>query len=265
MSSTKWARSRAEPGPRASDVHLPLGDFCELLKPLGKTNTEKAIALLWFHDQNEPDAAMSAGELARIMDSYHLGTPHSTSLANSIRETRMCSECAGRFKLKPGSRKIIRTWLPGNIEGIQPEMDHAEGYIPEAVWVGTRGYIEAVCKQLNGCFKAAYYDAALVMLRRLLETLVIEAYEHLDRKGEIEAGGGRYHMLAGLVERATGINGHKGLNVGRNTRNALEAVKGLGDRSAHDRRFVAYAADLTKIQIDVRSGVQDLIHIAALK
>ena len=60
------------------------------------------------------------------------------------------------------------------------------GYIPDGVWIGTRGYIEAVCKQLNGCFHAGFYDAAAVMLRRLLETLIIETYEQLKREAEIK-------------------------------------------------------------------------------
>ena len=38
------------------------------------------------------------------------------------------------------------------------------------------GLSEEVCRELNGSFKHAYYNAAAVMLRRLLETLIIEAY-----------------------------------------------------------------------------------------
>lgn len=246
-------------------MHLSLDDFAKVVKPLGWSNAKKAVGLLWYHDCKERDVAMSSGELTRLMDDYHLGTPNSTKLADDIRDLKLANESGGRFKLKPGSRDVICGWLPDSLDGIQPSINHAEGYLPEAVWKNTRGYIESVVKQLNGCFAHAYYDGALVMLRRLLETLIIEAYEYLGRKAEIEIGGGNYHMLAGLVERATGKNAHAGLSIGRNTKNALEAVKALGDRSAHDRRFNACAADLTKIQIDVRSAVQDLIQIASLK
>ncbi|WP_020469617.1 DUF4145 domain-containing protein [Zavarzinella formosa] len=246
-------------------MHLSLEDFCEIVIGLKKTNAEKALALLWYHDHKSPDACMSSGGLAKIMVDHHVGTPNSTQLADAIQQTKLANKSKSGFVLKPGSRKLIQGWLPENIEGMQPVMNHAEGYLPEAVWIKTRGYIEAVSKQLNGCFRAGYYDAALVMLRRLFETLIIEVYEHLGRKDEIEAGGGNVHMLAGLVDRATGKQPHKGINIGRNTKNALEAVKALGDRSAHDRRFNACAADLTKIQIDARSGVQDLIQLGALK
>jgi hypothetical protein len=246
-------------------VQITLADFCEIISRLQKSNAEKALLVLWHFDSEVPDKAMTSGQLVKIMVDHHVGTPNSTVMAKQIRATKLANESKDGFWLKPGSRKIIHGWLPAGIHGMQPAIDHSTGYLSNAIWDGTRRYIESVCKQLNGCFRSAYYDAALVMMRRLFETLIIEAYEHLNRKSEIEISGGNYHMFAGLVERATGKNAHAGLNIGRNTKNALDAVKALGDRSAHDRRFMACVSDLVKIQIDVRSGAQDLIEIANLK
>lgn len=248
-------------------MHLSLDDFCEHVTKLDKTNAEKAVAILWYHDHKTPDTAMTAGALTKIMGDHHVGTPNQTQLAGAIRKTKLCNENGKGFTLRPASRKIIRDWLPANIEGIQPEMNHAEGYLPEAVWSNTRGYIESVCKQLNGCFKAAYYDAASVMLRRLLETLIIEAYEHLRRESEIKdnGGAGNYYMLKDLVARANGVAPHTGLNLGRDAKKTLDDVKGRGDRSAHNRRYIAFATDLTEIRDGVRTTVQELIQIASLK
>lgn len=248
-------------------MHLSLGDFCEHLKALGKTNAEKAVAILWYHDCRTPDVSMSTGAVARIMRDYHVGAPHSTQLADAIRKTGLTNESGSQFSLRPGSRRIVQGWLPANIEGMQPPMDHAQGYIPEAVWSDTRGYIESVCKQLNGCFQATYYDAASVMLRRLMETLIIEAFENLSRANEIRDGGGsgNYLMLKDLVDRANGKPPHTGLNLGRDAKKTLEDVKALGDRSAHNRRFVACHADMAGLHAGVRTTVQELIQIASLK
>ena len=81
-------------------------------------------------------------------------------LAEAIRKTKLASEGKSGFFLRPGSRNVIHDWLPAGIEGMQPAMDHSAGYLPDAVWTGTRSYIECVCKQLNGCFRSCYYDAA---------------------------------------------------------------------------------------------------------
>lgn len=248
-------------------MDLPLSDFCEHVTKLDKTNAEKAVAILWYHDRKTPDASMNARQLVKIMSDYHVGTPNQTTLAEAIRKTNLCNERVNVFTLKPGSRRVIQGWLPANIDGMQPEMNHAEGYLPEAVWGNTRGYVESVCKQLNGCFKAAYYDAASVMLRRLLETLIIEAYEHLKRESEIKDNGGtgNYYMLKDLVARANGVSPHAGLNLGRDAKRTLDDVKGRGDKSAHNRRYNAVAADLIEIRDGVRTTVQELIQIASLK
>ena len=139
---------------------------------------------------------------------------------------------------------------------MQPPMDHSAGYLADPLWKATRGYIESVCEQLNGCFRSCYYDAASVMLRRFMETLIIEAYEHLNRQSEIKDGDGNYFMLKHLVERANGKVPHAGLNLGRDAKRNLEDVKALGDKSAHNRRFVAHAADLTNIQSGVRPAAK---------
>jgi len=144
-------------------------------------------------------------------------------------------------------------------------MDHGSAYLPEAVWTRTRGYVEAVCKQLNGCVRAAYYDAAAVMLRRLLETLIIEAYEHLQREDEIKDQAGGFFLLKELVERANGEKGHRGLNLGRDAKATLDKVRNTGNWSAHARRYNAVSNDLASVQAGVRLTVQELISIAGLQ
>jgi hypothetical protein len=148
-----------------------------------------------------------------------------------------------------------------DLDGIQPAIDHASGYLPEPIWRNTRGYIEEVCHELNGSFHHAYYNAAAVMLRRLLETLIIEAYEHLDRETEIKDGGGNYLMLSHLAERVCGENGHKGMNLGRDSKRALKDARSVGNWSAHARRFLAHAGDLTRFQAGMRLLVHELIQI----
>src|SRR6185437_7069093 len=228
-------------------MHLSLDDFCEAVKKSGRTNAQKALNILWYFDQQQPDVAKTSGQLTKLLGDHHIGTPNQTALAEAIRKTKLANESRVGFSLKPGSRKIIREWLP-ELEGIQPTMDHASGYLPEPIWKNTRGYIEAVCRQLNGCFHNAYYDAAAVMLRRLLETLIIEAYEHVGRETEIRDGGSNYLMLAELAERACGENGYAGLNLGRDSKKALKEARSVGNWSAHARRFLAHSGDLTKFQ-----------------
>jgi hypothetical protein len=242
---------------------LSIDDFCEVVKKSNRTNAEKALAVLWFFDHEQPDVAKTAGQLTKVLGDHHMGTPNQTALAEAIRKTRLATESKSGFSLRPGSRKMIRDWLP-DLDGIQPKIDHASGYLPEPIWKNTRGYVEEVCRELNGSFRHAYYNAAAVMLRRLLETLIIEAYEQLGRENEIKNASGNYLMLGDLAERACGENGHRGLNLGRDSKKALKDARNVGNWSAHARRFLAHAGDLTKIQAGLRLLVQELIQIADL-
>jgi len=244
-------------------MHLSLDGFCDVVKKSNRSNAEKAVAVLWYFDHEQPDIAKTAGQLTKVLGDHHVGTPNQTALAEAIRKTKLANESRSGFSLKPGSRKMIRDWFP-DLDGIQPAMDHASGYLPEPIWKSTRGYIEAVCGELNGSFYHAYYNAAAVMLRRLLETLIIEAYEHLNRETEIKDGSGNYLMLSDLAERVCGENGHKGINLGRDSKKVLKEARSVGNWSAHARRFIANANDLMKFQAGMRLLVQELIQIADL-
>jgi hypothetical protein len=221
-------------------MHPSFDAFCEIVKNSNGTNAERALAVLWYFDLEQPGVAKTAGQLTKMLGDHHIGTPNQTALAEAIRKTKLANELKNGFSLKPGSRQIIRDRLP-DLDGVQPSIDHVSGYLPEPIWKNTRGYIEEVCRELNGSFQQAYYNAAAVMLRRLLETLIIEAYEHLNREVEVKDGSGNYLMLSDLAERVCGENGHRGLNLGRDSKKVLKEARSLGNWSAHARRFLMLA------------------------
>jgi hypothetical protein len=90
----------------------------------------------------------------------------------------------------------------------------------------------------------------------------IECYEHIHREKEIKGADGNYLMLRDLVSRAMGA---PWLSLGRDTKRALTDVKGLGDRSAHNRRDNAVRADLEKVQSGVRVAVDEMSNLASLR
>jgi len=239
-------------------------EFCELVKNLKKSNAEKALAVLWYFDHEKPGSKKSAGELTKLLMDHHIGTPNQTALVIAIGKTKLANKDRRGFCLRPGSRKIIRDWFPELAEA-QPRMDHAFGYLPEPVWKDTRGYVEKLCRELNGTFKNGYYNSAAVMLRKLLETLIIESYEFLKREQEIKDESGEFLMLRDLVERACGEGLHQGLGIGRDSKRALKDARDIGNWSAHARRFSANPHDLTKFQSGIRLLVEELISISNLQ
>lgn len=143
--------------------------------------------------------------------------------------------------------------------GNKPQNQHV---LPHSVVSGTRGYIERVVFQINGCYENGWFDAGSVMMRRLIETLIIEAFEAHGIAGQIKKPSGDFLYLGDLISKTLS---ETSWNLGRKTRQALPKLKDLGDQSAHSRRYNAHREDIDKILSDFRAVCQELIYLAKLK
>lgn len=127
---------------------------------------------------------------------------------------------------------------------------------------GTRGYIEKVSNQINGAYENGWYDACAVMLRRLIETLIIETFEHHNITRAIQNSAGDFLYLRDLIDKTLA---EKTWNLSRNTKQALPKLKDVGDKSAHSRRYVAQRGDIQPLLADIRTVVQEFTYLSGLK
>jgi hypothetical protein len=126
----------------------------------------------------------------------------------------------------------------------------------------TRHYIEAIVHQINGCYENGWYDACAVMIRRLVETLIIETFEHYGIANQIKNSQNDFVYLADMINvtlKATEWN------LSRNAKKALPNLKNIGDRSAHNRRYVAHRKDIDDLKPHLRDIVQELVYLSNLK
>jgi len=144
-------------------------------------------------------------------------------------------------------------------EGLEPA---SEQVLASSLVRRTRGYIEKTVNQINGCYESGYFDACAVMIRRLVETLIIEAYEHKGIAERIKNSNDEFFPLSDLIDK---ILSEKMWNLSRNTKSALRDLKRIGDLSAHNRRYTAHRSDIDKVLNDLRVATQELITIAGLK
>jgi hypothetical protein len=150
-----------------------------------------------------------------------------------------------------------KEWLPP-VEGSEAK---SQNIIYTALVKNTRGYIEKVSNQINGCYENGWFDACAVMIRRLLETLIIEVYEHHKIQEKIKKNGD-YVYLRDLISF---ILSESSWTLSRNTKSALHKLKDIGDKSAHSRRYNAIRNDIDDVKLDLRVTVQELIVLANLK
>jgi hypothetical protein len=115
---------------------------------------------------------------------------------------------------------------------------------------------------LSGAYENGWYDACAVMIRRLLETLIIEAYEHHNLTAKIKNVAGDFFYLKDLINICLQ---ETAWNLSRNCRQAMPKLKDIGDKSAHSRRYNAHKGDIDPLLADIRLVVQEFVYIAGLK
>jgi hypothetical protein len=184
----------------------------------------------------------------------HLATAKSTSASTDLR---------ARDHVRKQVRLICETEvLPhlGNLSA--PVTPSSEPVLPAAVFATAPSYLQRTVLQANGCYVNRWYDAASVMIRRLVENLIIDVYEAKGKQSEIKDSDGMYLMLGGLV---TAILNQTHWELQRETKQTLPAIKKLGDRAAHSRRYEATKQDIDSVLSGLRSTVDDLLHLAGHK
>jgi hypothetical protein len=163
------------------------------------------------------------------------------------------------LKAAKGIQTEIRSQLGPPQDGFRST---TESVLPASIARDTRGYIEKVVNQANGAYQMGWYDACAVMVRRLLETLIIEAFEKHGISSKIKGPNGDFFYLRDLINACLQ---EPAWNLSRGTKAGMPRLKDIGDKSAHSRRFNAHRGDLDPLLGDVRVVCQELIYLAGLK
>jgi hypothetical protein len=171
----------------------------------------------------------------------------------------MTSSARNTFSAAKAIDLDVRRELGPPDEGLRAE---TQLVVPRSIVRGTRGYIEKIANQANGCYEKGWYDACAVIVRRLIETLIIEAYEKHSIAQTIKNSQGDFLYLRDLISHCLA---EQSWNLSRNCKQALPKLKDIGDKSAHSRRYIAQRGDLDPLLADIRLVVQELIFLAERK
>lgn len=137
-----------------------------------------------------------------------------------------------------------------------------EGFFPLTILAqANRGYLTTVGRQMNGCFTQGWYDACAVMMRRLIEISIIEAFEHKGIANKIKGADGNYLHLSDLVALSIA---EPAFALSRNAKKLLPQLRDVGHMSAHGRYFLGRKEDMERVQPGCRVIVEEFLHHAGL-
>ncbi len=118
-------------------------------------------------------------------------------------------------------------------------------------------YITRLVPQVNGTYEWEWFEGSAMLLRRLMETLIIELYTRRGWTHDVQDPvTNEFLMLKGLIDK---LNGDARLRVQKRTIDGLNKVKELGDTAAHDFRIWVRKSDLDRIQSVVRLICERLV------
>jgi hypothetical protein len=188
-----------------------------------------------------------AGTLSALLDSLKSSKTDSHQRCEILKQVQLLCQAS----ILPAIERLSANPIP-----------ETEQVLPlDLVRSTRRTYIEKVIVQANGCYEHGWYDACSVMVRRLVETLIIELYEAKGKEAEIKNPAGDYFMLSVLVDASLANNAW---NLSRETKRALPELKSVGDRAAHSRHYFARRQDVDKVIPGLRIVAEELLHLAGL-
>jgi len=219
------------------------------------------MALLWWAGRDTPTNGLAARTVCDELELSGYPKQNCSRLEGSLKADRRTSKDGnGGWRLHPKARAELDQEYSFALKPRPPA--ETDSVLPRDLFARSRGYIEKVVDQLNKSYDASLYDCTAVMARRLLETLIIEVYEHRGRANEINGRDGHFMMLNGLISF---LESDGSIHLGRNAAKGLKDFKQLGDQSAHNRRFNANANDIDRVRDGLRVAAEELLHLAGLK
>jgi hypothetical protein len=118
-------------------------------------------------------------------------------------------------------------------------------------------YIIRLVPQINGTYENEWYEGTAMVLRRLMETLIIELYTRRGWSRDVQdPDTNEFVQLKSMIDK---LNGDARLRVQKRTIDGMSKVKEVGDTAAHDFRIRIRKSDLDRIQSAVRLTCERLI------
>lgn len=128
-------------------------------------------------------------------------------------------------------------------------------FLPDDLIEDRHYVLKKVLWEVNRSYASDCYNSCAAMIRRLAETLIIDAYEHHGLHQVIVDGNGDYLGFKDLIGKASSQPEFK---LTRETKRVLPDLKFFGDLGAHNRMALVRKPDLDRLHNATRAAVEEL-------
>jgi hypothetical protein len=224
------------------------------------SETDTAIALIWYLESSGAGEEHSVRSLAELMHDLSLrGAVNVARLKKRLGERRdmvVRGKAEGHVKLKTAAKAKLAEQF-GDFTKPEP-ITVTDHILAASDFSAARGYLQSLVRQINGSYQSAFYDCCVVMMRRLSETLLIDAFEKVGH-GDAIRPQGQYLQFGDMISIA---QSGKYIHLQRGTPKVLEEVSVKGGTGAHDRYYITKIQDVDDLKGKYRKVIAELMHKA---
>lgn len=236
--------------------------YSNLVQLSERSEAEKATLVAFFLLRRKGVESLTISNLCEGMAVFGLSRPNASRLKANLKKGRDFVKADGdKVRLHIKKLEALDSQYP-SVASESEEIISDDTILPEGLYHNTRGYLVSVSKQINATYQHHLYDGCAMLMRRLIEMLIVLTYRHLKRESEVKDSNGNFHSLSYLINYSLS---NKVLGLSRDSEEVLDIFRVLGNYSAHGLEYSCKKGDLSKVKIQFRACVEELLYKSGVK
>lgn len=239
---------------------IDAGDFANTIAfEAGLTEVDLVIRAAWFERRTTGEREIPLETAVEFLRVWSIRPNiNITRLKAKLRNaTGVSFKANGLLHLPAGTVQVLDETYSDFITPKPPEI--VDTILQSSDFGSGRSYIQELVRQINGAHQFELFDCCAVIMRRLAEVLIIDAYLGKGHDDQIRDGDGNLKMMNGLINA---LKSGQVFKLSRNAPKYLEDLKTLGDNAAHSRNYLTKRKDIEDFAQKFRILIEELKSLA---
>lgn len=239
---------------------MEIHQFINIVDLQSKTEIEKVKIIAFYDSYTKQQSEFDLNEVFDILQSIGHPISNHSRLKGYLAKSKDFKKSSSKEKymIVPTVRQQLQNEY-AKILNNEEEILSSNEVLDSNLFLGKRGFLDRLIKQINNCYSNNCFDACAVLMRRVFEITLILAYENNGVESEIKINGD-YVMLERIVANAVQ---NTTLHISR-SRNEYDAIRDLGNFAAHKIHFNTRKSDIDNIKQTYRVCLEELYYLAGL-
>lgn len=228
-----------------------------------QTELRRSLLLAFYNLRVSEISTFTTQQVCDWLEKNGYPRPNAGRLKSNLKKSRMFVSGGKNdyFKIHPSTIEALDTEFPDLATKTEDVISY-DSVVPESLLQKDRAFVRSLIKQINSSFENNIFDGCAVLMRRLLEILLILAYQEAKLETEIQDGDGNFRLLNNIIDDA---KTNKKLGLSRNTREHLETYRKLGNFSAHKIYYNANRKAIESTILDFKAVIEELLYKSGLR